>query len=83
MQLFWECKGSGFLGAIITRVAHGLRPFEMQPAMSSSHISSSTNLWYLSGMGYSLCAIGGPVVWTFSLYRLVLPISVEDFDMME
>ena len=57
--------------------------FEMQPALSSSHISSLMIFWYLSGMGYCLCAIGGPVGGMSISNRLVLPTFIDDVDMME
>ena len=47
---------------IITGVAHGLRLFEVQPELSRSHISSPTDFWYVSGIGYDLHPIEGPVV---------------------
>ena len=55
----------------------------MQTALSSSHISSSTNFRYLSGKGYGLHTIGGPVAGMSISNRLVLPTSVDDFDTME
>ena len=61
----------------------GLSFFEMQPELSMNHISSSTNFWNLSGMGYGLHAIGGPVVGMYISSRLVLQTSVGDFDMIE
>ena len=64
-------------------MVHGLRFLEMQPAHSISHISSSTNFQYLSGMEYGLGGIGDHVVWLSISNRLVPPTSVHDFVMME
>ena len=83
MQLFLGCKGSGHFGTIITGVAHVLRLFEMQHALSSSHISLLRNFWYLNGMGYGLHAIGGPVVGISISNSLVFPTSVDAFDTMD
>ena len=39
------------LGIMIMRAAQGLRLLDMQPASSSSLISSSTHFWYFNDMG--------------------------------
>ena len=52
------CKGSGFLGTIITGAAYMLKLLEVQPASSNKCISSSMNFWSLRGMGYGFHAIG-------------------------
>ena len=55
----------------------------MEHAHSSNHISSSMNFWYLSGMGYGLHAVGGPVFGMSISNRLGLPTTVDDFITME
>ena len=68
---------------MIARVADGLRLFDMQPVLSSSNISSSMNFWHLSGMKYSLHAIGGPLVEMSISNSSVLPTSVDAVDTVE
>ena len=55
----------------------------MQPALSSSHISSSMNFWYSSGMRYGLWAMWGLVVGISISNNLVLPTSADNFDTLE
>ena len=69
-------RESGILGTVITGATHTFRLFEVQPVLSSSFISSLMSIWYLSGMGYGLHAVGGPVVWMSISNRLGLLKSV-------